>query len=640
MPTTSPSSASEPVAVGDERGERSARRTAAIAALARQPRTLLAGVVAFVFSWPVSSLTPVAGLDGAWPVALHMAAHQGLDFGPDIVFTYGPLGFLKEPLAIYPWTARLAFAYTAAIHLALAVTLVAMLRPTFGLVAGAALSLLLGALAVQEPALLLAFLWAVALTTVRLRPARARAFAAALGLLAGVELLAKLNTGVTVLPLAIVAVAGLRTDRRATALAFASVLAIALVTGWFASGQSAASLGPFLSGSLNIISGYSEIMGYEQPGTAWEYWSALALVVIGFIVAIGTPVRPGVARWSLPLLWAILAFSTFKSGFVRHDAGHSNIFFVAMLGGLAAFAVVPREWPAALLIGLVALTALFGALDASPRQFVAPADRLSALYKQASTLADGTATNDAIAAGRDMLRAQIALDPNSFAAVQGRGVHVAPAEASVAWSHRLRWHPVPAFQSYTAYTAELDRRNADEIAASDGPERLLRRAEGSIDGRNVLFDQPATTLATLCNFEHAHATADWQVLERLPDRCGTPRLLAKERTSFGRTVAVPASPAGEAIYVEVDGVQVSGLERLRTMAFRARRRTIVIDGERSYVLVPGTAGNGLLLHVPPRVDSPPPFQLDQDATQLSFLAGDGDQFGGDIRLRFYALPIS
>jgi len=181
MPTTSPSSASEPVAVGDERGERSARRTAAIAALARQPGTLLAGVVAFVFSWPVSSLTPVAGLDGAWPVALHMAAHQGLDFGPDIVFTYGPLGFLKEPLAIYPWTARLAFAYTAAIHLALAVTLVAMLRPTFGLVAGAALSLLLGALAVQEPALLLAFLWAVALTTVRLRPARARAFAAALG---------------------------------------------------------------------------------------------------------------------------------------------------------------------------------------------------------------------------------------------------------------------------------------------------------------------------------------------------------------------------------------------------------------------------------------------------------------------------
>ena len=40
-----------------------------------------------------------------------MAAVHGLDFGSDIVVTYGPLGLAKSYLVFFPGTARLAVAY-------------------------------------------------------------------------------------------------------------------------------------------------------------------------------------------------------------------------------------------------------------------------------------------------------------------------------------------------------------------------------------------------------------------------------------------------------------------------------------------------------------------------------------------------
>ena len=57
---------------------------------------------------------PRLDLDGAWEIALRQALHDGLEFGPDVLFTYGPLGFLREPMVVYPWSARLAFAYGVA----------------------------------------------------------------------------------------------------------------------------------------------------------------------------------------------------------------------------------------------------------------------------------------------------------------------------------------------------------------------------------------------------------------------------------------------------------------------------------------------------------------------------------------------
>jgi hypothetical protein len=64
---------------------------------------------------PRGSLAPVAGLDLSWQAGLAMAFERGLEHGSDIVFTYGPLGFIGAPPRLWTvHTALLAILFSTA----------------------------------------------------------------------------------------------------------------------------------------------------------------------------------------------------------------------------------------------------------------------------------------------------------------------------------------------------------------------------------------------------------------------------------------------------------------------------------------------------------------------------------------------
>ena len=67
------------------------------------------GALLAMLSWPGTraTLAPTAGLDPSWQAALAMAAHHRLDFGTDIIWTYGPFGFLVSRSLYYPIPAAL-----------------------------------------------------------------------------------------------------------------------------------------------------------------------------------------------------------------------------------------------------------------------------------------------------------------------------------------------------------------------------------------------------------------------------------------------------------------------------------------------------------------------------------------------------
>ena len=94
----------------------------------------LLGAVIGVVTFPLKTLEPGGGTDSSWVAALHLAADRGLDFGTDIVFTYGPLGFLTVPRLQFVWTAALGVAYMLAVQVALATTMIAASRRAFPLI--------------------------------------------------------------------------------------------------------------------------------------------------------------------------------------------------------------------------------------------------------------------------------------------------------------------------------------------------------------------------------------------------------------------------------------------------------------------------------------------------------------------------
>lgn len=53
------------------------------------------GLIVALLGWWVSFETPGPGVDPSWNAGLAMAVDQGLRFGKEVVYTYGPLGFLN-----------------------------------------------------------------------------------------------------------------------------------------------------------------------------------------------------------------------------------------------------------------------------------------------------------------------------------------------------------------------------------------------------------------------------------------------------------------------------------------------------------------------------------------------------------------
>jgi hypothetical protein len=600
---------------------------------------LATGCVMSILTWPLSGIEPQPGLDASWATGLSMAVNQGLQFGRGIVFTYGPLGFLREPLIAYPWTGRLAFAYTAAVQLALCLTLLWALRRNFGsFLAAAAIALLSASASFQEPVPIIVFGVAVALVVGGIPTRLVGWTVIGSGVFVAVQLLAKFDTGIDALLIIAVALAVQTVERRRRAVQFVVALLAGLLGGWVLTGQSLTNIPAYVRGSLEVASGYSQALGYEDPGRAWELWAAAALAGVGMTLAL-TGGGPRRTRVAVGAIWALLAFTSFKEGFVRHDVGHANIFFATMLGGIAVLPLAEiRRTTSAFALALASVC-LLASLQSGLTSVVVPRARATAFFDQAGVFASGTTLNRDIVAARARLVAAYGLDPITFAPLAGHTVDVEPYDANVAWAAQLRWKPVPVFQAYAAYTTSLDRLNADALSSAGGPQRVLRENAPPIDARNAAWESPAATLAMLCHFRAVSTTARWQVLERTANRCGAPRQIGVVRSAFGATVPVPPAPtSASVVYAELEGVQVRGLASIVSGLYRAPARTITLDGTRPYRLVPGTAADGLVLNVPRAADFPAPFSLDQQARSVQVTLATGGS--APIVVRFFAMPIA
>jgi hypothetical protein len=608
----------------------------------------LAGVAVALLDWRVGINAPAAGLDPSWNAALAMATKEGLRFGQDIVFSYGPLGFLHGPYVWYGDLGVLAFLYTAAIYVGFCVALVWALRRALPLLASAALAfLLIGALAPLERSLLLAILGSLALLEKERPPRTILLFAIAGGSLAAIEALVKLSTGPIVVAILLIALIGARA-RWPQVLAFLVVFAVEVSLLWALSGQSLGAVPDFLANTREIISGYSGAMIREVDVAAWKVTAAsiaAALTTVALVVACAAGrFRDRRALVAGMALMGIAAFTTFKEGVVRTDAGHLSLYFSAACVLWIAIPWARSRW-GWLLAGAVTI-ALIG-LPVRPPEAetnLNPVANLRNAVHHFGNLFSSSRRQALTDAGRAGMKATYRLDRETRAALSGHSVAIEPWEAGVAWAYELDWEPLPVFQNYSAYTSELDDLNAEAVADQAGPERVLREnpllvlpefPTRGLDSRFWGWDPPRQQLAVLCNFAPVHTTRRWQVLGRIPNRCGKPRMVRTVAASEGEAVSVPTPAAGEIVLARIHGAGIRGLERLTTLLFHARVRRLVVDGNRSYRLVPETAADGLLLRGRgPFVEAGEGFSpLPQARTIAVERAGD------DLRFDFFRVRV-
>ena len=114
-------------------------------------------LVITVAAWQPVRLPPLGGLDPSWQSALAMARHTGLTFGTQVVWTYGPLGFLSDTTMWFNHLAVASMAYTIVSRFGLAAALFVCARRTFGNVGAFLLATIVASVAVelQEPVIAL-----------------------------------------------------------------------------------------------------------------------------------------------------------------------------------------------------------------------------------------------------------------------------------------------------------------------------------------------------------------------------------------------------------------------------------------------------------------------------------------------------
>jgi hypothetical protein len=635
--------------LGGDRNEAGGReRLELAAAKARQRLSVgsrpiwLVGLLLALLTWPLQIADPKTGLDASWMSGLFMAAHAGKHFGSEVVFTYGPLGFLAWPALWFSWLAVLAYVYSTAIYLAFAATLTWMLDRSLGMLGAALVGFLFLATLpyLEELPLLLAVGWSFA--ALRLDRPRAAVTVLVVGgaLLGAIEPLVKLSVGPPTVLVVLLGLIGARANRRQWA-AFVGVAVATFFVSWFLSGQGLGNLWDYAVNGTQVIAGYNEAMGFDA-GATWEA-VAVAAFSLGLVaVATRADFRDSRARWSAAALTAVAAFVVFKYGTTQFAAGPVA---VALSSLLAIFLMLP--WPRRRALAFVTASAVVGAISLHAYPTEPRLDVVANLtrFKDAAELAIRPGLRQQrIDEARANLQATFAMTAPVLAAVQGKRVAVEPWETSVAWAYQLDWRPFPAFQSYVAYTKKLDRLNTAAIEDPNGPEVLLRpMPAGAVplggrpgfEGRQPVWDPPEQNLATVCNFVPTLTEGTWQVLSRIPDRCGPQRLIGSRSAEPGEAVTVPQAGRDELVILRLHGAGVEGLERLWSVFWRPRERTVELDGGRyAYRLVPGTAGDGLIVSADRSLDRNVDFVELPVAKNISVEGADGR-----LRFDFYRVEL-
>jgi hypothetical protein len=575
-----------------------------------RPVWIVAALLA-ICTWPLESAlsgggigalaTPGTGLDFSWIGGLYMAADEGKHFGTEVVWTYGPLGFLVAPQLWFSWLAVLSYIYFGALFFAFTAVLTWSVERTAGLLAAAVIVYVAGStfgFLAYQPLLL-----AVGLAFAAMRADRPdRALGILViggGLLCAIEPLVKLSIGPPTVLIVVLGLIGARAERRQWAT-FAAIAVVGFFALWFAAGQGIGNLWDYGVNGIQVITGYNEAMAYATAD-AWEA-VAIILLALGLVLFVRRArFRDALAGWMATALTLVAAYVLFKYGTTQFGKGAAPLIALAALFGIFLMVPWPRRNVAPFLVATVVIWALVAHSDPTPDS-IDPVPNLEAFKRSAELAIRPGFRQGKIDQARANLRTALAVPPGILAALKGKSVAVEPWEISAAWAYELDWHPLPVIESYTAYTRKLDRLNSAAVESESGPQMLLRQwspvGRPGFGGREAAWDPPEQTLAEVCDFVPVLTEGAWQVMTRIRDRCQKPTPAGSESARAGEPVKVPQAGPGELVYVELHGATVTGLEKLAGLFWQpGERRAVINGGEAVARLVPGTSGDPMVVSV-------------------------------------------
>ncbi|NND44545.1 MAG: hypothetical protein HKN58_04420, partial [Xanthomonadales bacterium] len=506
---------------------------------------------------------PQSGLDPSWSLALENAFLKGLDFGEEIVFTFGPLGFAYANL-YHPETLILSLSLTAAIASAWAIFLLSHdLRHGVPLLA----VILLFCAPLGREFIYLALPLMALLLTLRRRPAAAAWIWAVAGLAANI----KFSFAIGGLFLSLLADSWC-VLRKKPPFAIA-IFGLAVSGSFLWANGGLATFPDYLRHSLTISSGYSEALAIYGPPVELFAYVASALLV--WLAIVASHRNQGTLEQAILALGAAgFLFLATKAGFVRHDA-HSFIAWSAATAaaGLVWLHAAETHFRSGILLMAAALLMCGLAWGAKKIQLDRVQPNRSAIALPATWMKDRVkAVVDVLTPGytermRDRREAREKSVTSAIRLTADRSYDVLPSELSGLILSDADYSPRPVPQSYAAMRPDLAELNRAHIHRR-GPASLLVTARG-IDNHWPTLDDGPVYGELIRHYDPVAATALGVEFRRRQ----TPRtldrvLIAEKSASLGEWMDLnPGTGADPAFATVTFETPLAG--RLKTTLFKS-----------------------------------------------------------------------
>jgi hypothetical protein len=550
-------------------------------------------------------------LDNSWIQTLHVAFERRWQFGRDIVFTFGPWGFLcggyYPPTfltSVIAWSAlALVFwlgCWRVAIHsfrrrLSAWLWMIAFVG-VIGLPNGQSV-----VIDVRQVAWVLILLSLHFFVDDRPFSIPKILLTISLGWLGLIKF-----TGMMMASVVVLAIGGDEILRHRR-FPWIVLIFIASVLGfWLLAGQELSLLPQYLANSWQESAGYTQAMIYTDGD---EF-----MVVTGFLLVAVTVSAPfvyaGLARhrfWGIPALAGLgmIGLIVFKHGFVLCDHFHEivaafSVMLIALISLAVSWPMLQRHGARAVLIELLFLdvAALYTAFSFST---CVPGKslffRFTESFHPTRLLVPGSLLSgpDDMHAAYQRYLAQIR---KKFPLPQLNGdVDVYPWQQDVVFAYGLPYHPRPVIQSYLAYTPKLAGVNAAYIRDGQSAENILFRVE-TLNEQYPSLEDASSWPELLTRYDVNRVTGGFVLLKRAAAPRAYHLVPVKEASiRFGERMDLPPATAAP-LWAEIK-IDKTFMGTMACLLHKPPNLylTVYLPGGQhlAYGLVPGMARNGFLL---------------------------------------------
>ncbi|MEM9479593.1 MAG: hypothetical protein AAGA58_08075 [Verrucomicrobiota bacterium] len=639
--------------------------TALLQRLGKSPLALLF-VSAFVLTRPLIPSEMVDGnLDPSWNGVILYAADKGWDFGADIVYTYGPLGYLVSPYYLEEtfFFQTIAILLLHAIGAALLATAVRNQTTTWRVIGAIAMLAMPLGVDVLLPVYLAAG-FVVALqsgkTSVRV------AFVAFASVLSLIKFTLFLGSVVAVGALTL---EQLRRYPWRFAIPFSVGLSILFLLGtWtLVAKQPLLNFFGWLTGSWDVASNFNKTMHLPNPGelmgaAAWMAVLAVATAICllgGDLKRILPPAsRKNLWEWMTSRsvastgVFVFFVFVAWKHGFTRSD-GHVTIFFSSASVLVSLFAGAFLSSRAALVFLLAALGIGQVAKVATYEQFAGEDIRVDGPFEINQRIASRNLRSlHRLEEVRDekesewrAARKELAL-PRIEEAVGRDTIDFLGDRQGYALANSFRLKSRPMFQAFSAYSPSLCARNALFYATEEAPDWVAVEL-APIDGRFPFSADGPAFIQVLQRYDLALFESPFLLYQRreIPEAIEFLDLPEVD-AMLGETILVPTVPEGKWLWAEIDlKPTLSG--KIGSLLAQPSAIELKIEeanhplGSKSYRLPAPLAASGILLH---------PFL--RDTADVSLLGSGkaptsiqrfsihvGSGFHAEVKIRFRTIGL-